>query len=570
MVLYGMYMNTILLRNEERWYKTRKPQLQIEVLACLALGGEMSKGEVESILRNRYYHADILRAFEKLEECNRIHISHSETGKGRRRDYYRITDEGLKLLITDSPDPEHFWKAIIGFCYHSHREVPLYQINVLYNSFISRYLKYPSAYGHSFQVDGFNEMSDQWLRNIILNSSKISCAQKVLEVLAINPGITLEKLIEETGDSDEEVQKALYPYLPIYHKPFIIGKEVKNVQYIKRDWKFFLHNTITAGTNLKNALVYELSLFGIMLVLTLIRHDDMDRLRHGMYYTDLTFQKYHDTIASNYKNKLPLIFGKWDLLKKTLKELSGYGFDVVLDKESRLKRFGEPASLGGNKEYYDAALAIIQHSHKQLFELQIKGLELYRTNKEEYLLINPNRNQSSNSERTNYERKTEAIFSKLFEISTILRPQDYDPSSFMETFEEAYPTADKNAIEKMSQLYRLEVIERMFARDITGLYYLNLHNKYEYQLAGPAKYLSNKEEESMNRSFNTDNKKTDQQQDSSVLGWPFYSEDKLLAILERDREIRDWFTKWLEDVRNYQKETLEEMINFYNKINSKK
>jgi DNA-binding MarR family transcriptional regulator len=559
MVLYVINLNTIHLKPEERWYKTRKPQLQIEVLACLALEGEMSKSEVESILRNHpYYHHDILKAFKKLEERKRIHISHSETGRGRRRDYYEITNEGLKLLITDNPDPDHFWKAMIGFCYHRD-QVSLSVIDELYDSFVSKYLKYPSAYGYSFQVDVFNEMSDQWLQNIVLSNPGISCAQKIPEVLAINPGITLEKLVKEAGESVEEVQKAFYLYLPISHRRFKIGKEVKNVQYIKRDWKFFLHNTITVRTNLKNALVYELSLFGIMLVLTLIRHNDMDRLRHGMYYTDLTFQKYHDIIASNYKNKLPLIFGKWHLLKRTLKELSGYGFDIVLNKESRLKRFGEPVSLGGNKEYYDAALAIIQHSRKQLGELQIKGLMLYKTNQSSNI-------ERKNIERKNNERKTEAIFSKLLEISTILNPQDYDPSSFKETFEEAYPTADKNAIEKMSQLYSLEVIERMFARDITGLYYLNLHNKSEYQLVGPAKYLSNKEEESMNRSLNTNSKKIHQQQNSLVSGWPFYSEDILLAILERDKEVRDWFSKWLKDLKDYQKETSEEMGNFYNKI----
>jgi DNA-binding MarR family transcriptional regulator len=296
MVLYGIYTNTILSHSEERWYKTRKPQLQIEVLACLALGGEMSKGKVESVLRK--HHPDILHAFKKLEERNRIHISRSETGKGRRKDYYRITNEGLKLLITDNPDPERFWKATIGFCYHSHREVPLKEIDVLYNSFVSRYLKYPSAYAHSFQVDVFNEMSTQWLQNIVLSSPRISCAQKVLEVLAIRPGISLEGLVDETGDSVEEVQRALSLYLPIPYKPFEIGKEVKNARYAKRDWEFFLHNTITVGTDLKNAVVYELSLFGIMLVLTLIRHNDMDRLRHGMYYTYLTFQEYQNTIAS--------------------------------------------------------------------------------------------------------------------------------------------------------------------------------------------------------------------------------------------------------------------------------
>jgi hypothetical protein len=320
--------------------------------------------------------------------------------------------------------------------------------------------------------------------------------------------------------------------------------------------------------------VYELSLFGIMLVLTLIRHNDMDRLRHGMY-NNWTFQEYQDIIASKYKNKLPLIFGKWHLLKRTLKDLSGYGFDIILDKESRLKKFSEPVSLGGNKEYYDAALAITQHSRKQLVELQIKGLEFYKTNKEKYLLINPNRNQSSNSERKNNEKKTEHIFSKLLEISTILDPQVYDPNSFKKTLRDLDPTIDQNTVEEMSHLHSVAVIESMFARDITGLYYLNLHNKYGFELAGTAKYYSKKEEESMNRLLNTSSKEIHQQPKgglySSISGLPLLSSDDiLLSILEEDKEIRDWFSKWLEDLRNYQNETLEEMSNFYNKINSKR
>jgi predicted transcriptional regulator len=564
MILYGKCLNTIHLNNEERWYETKKPRLQIEVLACLALRGELSKGEVESILQNRY-HADILLAFKKLEEGNRIHVSRfSRSGKGRKKKYYRITNEGLKLLITDTPDPESFWIAMIGFCYHNHREVPLSEIDVLYNSFVNRYLKYPSAYGHSFHVDLFNEMSDQWRQNIILNRTGIGCAQKILEVLAVRPGITLERLVDETGDSVGEVQKALSLYLPIFHKPFEIGKEVKDARYIKRDWKFFLHNTVTEGTDIKNALVYELSLFGIMLVLTLIRHNDMDRLRHGMYYNNLTFQEYQNIIASKYKNKLPLVFGKWHLLIRTLKELSGYGFDIILDKESRLKRFGKPVSLGGNKEYYDAALAIIQHSRKQLDELQKKGLALYKT------VIT---NQLSNIERKNYEKKTEAIFYKILEISTILNPQTYDPGSFKEAFKETLkdPMTDKDAIERMGQLYSLEVIERMFARDITSLYYLNFHNKHEFQFIGPAKYYSKKGEESMDRILTKGSKKIHKQQNGgSVSELPLLSSnDILLTILADDKEIRDWFSKWLEDLRNYQKETSEEMGDFHTKINPK-
>jgi hypothetical protein len=206
-------------------------------------------------------------------------------------------------------------------------------------------------------------------------------------------------------------------------------------------------------------------------------------------------------------------------------------------------------SLGGNKEYYEAALAITRHNRRQLFELQKKGLDLYKTN------------QSSLAR--NNERKTEAIFNKMLEISTILNPQGYDPGSFKVTIKETLSDlmTDKNVTEKMSQLYRLELIEKMLAHDITGLYYLNLHSEYEYEL-GSAKYLSNKDEESMK----TDSKKIHQQQ---ILLLPLSSDDMLLAILEEDKEIRDWFLKWLEDIRNYQKETLEEINNFHKKINSK-
>lgn len=63
----------------------------------------------------------------------------------------------------------------------------------------------------------------------------------------------------------------------------------------------------------------------------------MDRLTLGLYYDNVLFEEYYDTIASNYQKKLPLIFGKWYLLKRILKVFSAYNFDIILDKEARSK-----------------------------------------------------------------------------------------------------------------------------------------------------------------------------------------------------------------------------------------
>ena len=53
----------------KRWYKTRKPRLQLDILACRGLRGELSKGEVESLLKDRG-HANIINSFKKLEKHN--------------------------------------------------------------------------------------------------------------------------------------------------------------------------------------------------------------------------------------------------------------------------------------------------------------------------------------------------------------------------------------------------------------------------------------------------------------------------------------------------------------------
>jgi hypothetical protein len=63
---------------------------------------------------------------------------------------------------------------------------------------------------------------------------------------------------------------------------------------------------------------YELSLFGVILILAVIAYGNHPST---IYYNDsygMDLQTYFEEVALNYRDKLPLVFGKWDLLKKML------------------------------------------------------------------------------------------------------------------------------------------------------------------------------------------------------------------------------------------------------------
>ena len=95
-VIVWHIINTIHLK--KRAYKTRKPQLQFDVLGCLVLNGKLTKGETESLLQ-RGTHSEIIKAFSKLESKGSIEkIRKYKKGRGRKQWYYKITEEGVKQL----------------------------------------------------------------------------------------------------------------------------------------------------------------------------------------------------------------------------------------------------------------------------------------------------------------------------------------------------------------------------------------------------------------------------------------------------------------------------------------
>ena len=61
------------------------------------------------------------------------------------------------------------------------------------------------------------------------------------------------------------------------------------------------------------------------------------------YNNDKSFLEYSDIIADKYSHTIPLIFKKWSLLRRILKTLAAYNFDIVTDQQFRDKIMRETA-----------------------------------------------------------------------------------------------------------------------------------------------------------------------------------------------------------------------------------
>jgi hypothetical protein len=528
-------------------------------LACLVLRGKLSKGLVESLL-NHKSHADIISAVNKLENKGLIKKSGWKPyARGRKQYYYKITEEGLKLLIIDDPHPLKFWKALLGYCHHDDVGLTSNKIDEFNKLFIEKYLKYRN-YSFSFQYDIFDKMRDKWLQDFILVSKRISTEQKVIEVLSIYPNITFEKLVQKTRENKSDVSRILSTYTLESYKPLVIENEYyidQNIigkKYNKKYWDFILHNTIIIRQNSEGVKIYELSLFGVILALSIVRFYDMDKLTHGLYYGKISLPHYYDKIASNYKNRLPLIFGKWNLLKKVLKLFSAYNFDIILDKQIRLRDSDKLSVIrGGNKELLDGIQEIVLQTRQQLGDYAnagnmvwlnfISGMPYeyekhgYRNNDDDYLM----NNNVNNGGKTD-QQKVYVVNEKLKEIMILMNPVEYISSQLANL--------------KAEDLRQISfMLEEQFADEITALYYIHLFYEYAFytRMSLPAKYYSSLS--------------------NSIKQFPTLSTPKscLSSIIQFDKNepwISKWFYKWMEDISNLQKEIYGTFVSNVKHMNS--
>jgi hypothetical protein len=248
----------------------------------------------------------------------------------------------------------------------------------------------------------------------------------------------------------------------------------------------------------------------------------MHKLENGLFYrTTLSFSKYFDTVADNYRNSLPLIFDKWRLLKRVLGSFAYYNFDVTLDRHERPRR----ASIrqGGNREMFEGIEDIKGYRYRQLCDLAEAGQAVsfrYMTSTSytgildtisivyhgDYILRNEIEIKSPDLE------KLTPVYTLLNGLLLMLSPVEYLTSK--------YQLSEPQQIVAPPEL--LKIMEESFSDEISALYYFNLFDEQEFRnVIG-----------------------VDTAPKSSI------PKECLYRILQNDVEgtLKDWFDRWITDI----------------------
>jgi hypothetical protein len=129
-------------------------------------------------------------------------------------------------------------------------------------------------------------------------------------------------------------------------------------------------------------------------------------------------------------------------------------------------------------------------------------------------------------------------------------------------------------------LYKIEILEEMFAEEVTSLYYMNLNNDYDFQVMTQMNYYSSMmdkaekeyfamlEKEPISNDKESKTAKNKEIDPYSIMpgSMKLSPKRRMLSILRKDKDIREWFYKWIIDLVNYQKESLNRMNEFYKEI----
>jgi hypothetical protein len=221
--------------------------------------------------------------------------------------------------------------------------------------------------------------------------------------------------------------------------------------------------------------------------------------------------------------------------------MSAHNFGIILDRQTRSDIMARSSLEGGNKEFYDSVVGVALHNQKQLKELYRKGMMEWSNYITSAIGEHPDKNPTE--ARSFLYRETSAVFQMLLKINILLDPSAYDPVSFQDVVKKQAIANIINSqqAEQLSRLFKIDIIEKAFAEEITFLYFLNLHNNYRFQVVLPIKHYNQVK--------------------------PSFSPMQcLLAILRHDKQIREWFLAWIRDLGMYQEEILRTIYDFQKMI----
>jgi DNA-binding MarR family transcriptional regulator len=557
-------MRKPIFRNQ--WYYDKPPQLQIKILKYIASFGELSKKKAAVVLNSNY--SVISDAMDALIKRNFIRWSRDDPSTRRAEKFYKITEVGLRALLAVNLSEQEFWKVIILLCISSKRPIEDSEFEEYYHQFENNRLGYSFIHGYFLQSHFFNNIVDQWLLDN--NNSKevksfsssslplVKISQIVLECLALNRSITLSQLIEKSGLPEQQIKRVLgkYSIQSNNHSSLfdnVTAKSYDDTDIQRQVYSDYIMHTLIVSNGTSVNITYELSLFGVMLVMALVRYyyigiDTTRCSRLGnpdyipnLFYKDIDMCEYYDKIAHNYKEKLLRLFGKWDLLKSHLGSSLLYNnFDLfIYEEDSPNHNTNTTIWFGGNKEFYDDLRSLTCDARIKLYIIYVIGKDALE-NIQKYMNLMKCANILP-------------VHSKITELGQIL--SYIDIPSFVDGLKRS-STSEDSSLPWTTHSNRIETIEKVFGDELTFLFYLNLNT---------TGFKSNKADLKMRRQSISDIQQTLAEY-KEMLRLGTSPKQRLMTILTKDKDIKEWFSAWIEDLRNYRNLTSKRMSVFYDEV----
>jgi uncharacterized membrane protein (Fun14 family) len=371
----GLKIATLRKPIFEKWYSGKPPTLQIGILRWIISYGQTSKKRGSYDLDANY--SDISNAIEALKKRDFITLPYKKKSSRNPEKFYKITRNGLKALLSvDKLSPQEFWKAAVLLCITSEGNGYQSQFPDYYNRYENDFIGV-SARRHLLPSWFFDDILRLWLEenNNELSAKNIRSAppipQIVIECLAFNGSMNLKQLVKKTGAKEEEIVKILNNYLikPGDILDFSLQSQDKT-DIRKKIYDDFSSHLLIYANDSKTGTTYELSIFGALLAIALIRcyHNSaapsINSFERGVLINRYDkMEECYEKIAFNHREKLPLIFGKWSLLRSQLGPLLYYSFDFLIIEKAGSNIRDTSVWFGGNKEFYEEVQSMAQNTH---------------------------------------------------------------------------------------------------------------------------------------------------------------------------------------------------------------
>jgi DNA-binding PadR family transcriptional regulator len=508
----------------------------------------VSVNEIEKRLVNDGHHRpEIYESFKILHDKGLIWKTESVKSnvrtRGRTKTYYCLTEDGVKAIIIEEPEPKLFWTTMVGFCTY-YKQANSQKIEELYKYFLNHFLKYPEAVDLGAILDLLNTACEEWMTENF--SQEASSIELILNSLATSPNLTLNELSATTKIEQKKVRGLLenYSLNSLRYSDAYYIDERDYERFLSQQFQhYILHNIVAVTYDIGQEKRYSLSLFGIILYLLILR-------RRTEFDSGNSFENLFTQLAQSYNDKLPLIFGKFSVLATELEGWAIYNFDIILVNEQKRAQIMDGSILsGGNKELLQNMRSLSLLGRSNLAQVYEAGLSAYMEDAATHYRV-----------QATGVPELESILEDLEDTLLLSTPISSLPSLYeMMMNERAVALMNEAPVPDFSsrQTDILETIETQLSTEITFLYFLNLNVDFYYPLgfAVPGHFAIKWIEDFVKRNRDlaiNDIKK-------GKLSFPKFPREKLYRVLDTDSELKNWFCSLIAAAVRYQREVLDTM-----------